>query len=77
MVEKEAPQEEIKISPDMDKDELFAIATKLKKEKERGEKKIKKLEGRFMEVVKERNGLQTQQKKQLKLVEANETTIQD
>ena len=77
MVEKEAPQEEIKISPEMDKDELFAIATKLKKEKERGEKKIKKLEGRFMEVVKERNGLQTQQKKQLKLVEANETTIQD
>ena len=41
----------------MDKEELFAIATKLKKEKERGEKKIKKLEGRFMEVVKERNGL--------------------
>ena len=43
----------------MDKDELLAVALKLKKEKERADKKIKKLEGRFMEIVKERNGFQS------------------
>ena len=60
MVEaKEAKQEEIKIEPEMDKEELLAAAMKLKKEKERADKKIKKLEGRFLEIVKERNGFQS------------------
>ena len=43
----------------MDKEELLAAAMKLKKEKERADKKIKKLEGRFLEIVKERNGFQS------------------
>ena len=77
MVEKETPQEEIKIDAGMDKEELLALGLKLKKEKERADKKIKKLETRFLEVVKERNALQQKDKKQQKLVEANEITIQD
>ena len=77
MVEKETPQEEIKIDAAMDKEELLALGLKLKKEKERADKKIKKLETRFLEVVKERNALQQKDKKQQKLVEANEITIQD
>ena len=60
MVEaKETKQEEIKIDPEMDKEELLTAAMKLKKEKERADKKIKKLEGRFLEIVKERNVLQS------------------
>ena len=60
MVEaKETKQEEIKIDPEMDKEELLTAAMKLKKEKERADKKIKKLEGRFLEIVKERNGFQS------------------
>ena len=43
MVEKETPQEEIKIDAAMDKEELLALGLKLKKEKERADKKIKKL----------------------------------
>ena len=61
----------------MEKEELLAAAQKLKKDKERADKKNSKLEQRFLSVVKERNANQTQMKKQQKLVEANETTITD
>ena len=69
-------EEEIKLSIDMEKEDLLAAALKLKKEKERADKKNSKLEERFLSVVKERNAGQATLKKQMKLVEANETTMQ-
>ena len=53
------PEEEVNLSIDMDKEELLAAAQKLKKDKSKADKKIIKLEQRFLTVVKERNAIQS------------------
>lgn len=64
----------------MSQEELFAAATKIKAQLSKTNKKVEKLEQRYVKVLKERKGAEGENEKKLKnlmkLVDENEGTIE-